>query len=253
MRMPVLFVGHGSPMTLEQPQRLAEWQRWGQTLPRPKAIVMLSAHWETRPLMLGATTTLPLIYDFYGFPAEYYQLSYAAPGAPELAARVRTLLAGAEVPFAERPERGWDHGAWIPLLGLYPQADIPLLQISLPSGDEQELMRLGATLAPLRDEGVLIITSGLLTHNLREWTPEGVVAQWAREFDLWLADRLEARQWQVLCQWREAPGASKSVPTPDHLLPLFVAMGASDEGERVTFPVTGFEFGSFSHRSVQFG
>ena len=114
-------------------------------------------------------------------------------------------------------------------------------------------MRLGATLAPLRDEGVLIITSGLLTHNLREWTPEGVVAQWARELDLWLADRLEARQWQVLCQWREAPGASKSVPTPDHLLPLFVAMGASDDGERVTFPVTGFEFGSFSHRSVQFG
>lgn len=253
MRMPVLFVGHGSPMTIEQPQRLAEWQRWGESLPRPKAILMLSAHWETRPLMLGATTTQPLIYDFYGFPAEYYQLSYAAPGAPELASRVRRLLAGAEMPFAERPERGWDHGTWIPLLGLYPQADIPLLQISLPSADEQELMRLGATLAPLRDEGVLIITSGLLTHNLREWTPEGVVAQWAREFDLWLADRLEARQWQALCQWRTAPGASKSVPTPDHLLPLFVAMGASDDGERVTFPVTGFEFGSFSHRSVQFG
>ena len=253
MMMPVLFIGHGSPMTIEQPRRLAEWQAWGVALPRPRAVLMISAHWETRPLMLGATGTQPLIYDFYGFPESYYQLSYPAPGAPELARRVGELLQEAGVSYGERPERGWDHGVWIPMLGLYPEADVPLLQISLPSQDPAALMQLGATLAPLREEGVLIITSGLLTHNLRQWTPDGVVAPWARAFDEWLAERLLARDWSALCDWSSAPGARESVPTADHLVPLFVAMGASQPGEALSFPVTGFEFGSFSHRSVQFG
>ena len=253
MTMPVLFIGHGSPMTIEQPRRLAEWQAWGAALPRPRAVLMISAHWETRPLMLGATDTQPLIYDFYGFPESYYQLSYPAPGAPELALRVGELLQEAGVAYGERPERGWDHGVWIPMLGLYPEADVPLLQISLPSQEPAALMQLGATLAPLREEGVLIITSGLLTHNLRQWTPDGVVAPWARAFDEWLAERLLARDWSALCDWSSAPGARESVPTADHLVPLFVAMGASQPGEALSFPVTGFEFGSFSHRSVQFG
>ncbi len=253
MTMPVLFIGHGSPMTIEQPRRLAEWQAWGAALPRPRAVLMISAHWETRPLMLGATDTQPLIYDFYGFPESYYQLSYPAPGAPELARRVGELLQEAGVSYGERPERGWDHGVWIPMLGLYPEADVPLLQISLPSQEPAALMQLGATLAPLREEGVLIITSGLLTHNLRQWTPDGVVAPWARAFDEWLAERLLARDWSALCDWSSAPGARESVPTADHLVPLFVAMGASQPGEALSFPVTGFEFGSFSHRSVQFG
>ena len=253
MTMPVLFIGHGSPMTIEQPRRLAEWQAWGAALPRPRAVLMISAHWETRPLMLGATDTQPLIYDFYGFPESYYQLSYPAPGAPELARRVAELLQEAGVSYGERPERGWDHGVWIPMLGLYPEADVPLLQISLPSQEPAALMQLGATLAPLREEGVLIITSGLLTHNLRQWTPDGVVAPWARAFDEWLAERLLARDWSALCDWSSAPGARESVPTADHLVPLFVAMGASQPGEALSFPVTGFEFGSFSHRSVQFG
>ncbi len=253
MTMPVLFIGHGSPMTIEQPRRLAEWQAWGAALPRPRAVLMISAHWETRPLMLGATDTQPLIYDFYGFPESYYQLSYPAPGAPELARRVAELLGEAGVAYGERPERGWDHGVWIPMLGLYPEADVPLLQISLPSQEPAALMQLGATLAPLREEGVLIITSGLLTHNLRQWTPDGVVAPWARAFDEWLAERLLARDWSALCDWSSAPGARESVPTADHLVPLFVAMGASQPGEALSFPVTGFEFGSFSHRSVQFG
>ncbi len=139
------------------------------------------------------------------------------------------------------------------MLGLYPEADVPLLQISLPSQEPAALMQLGATLAPLREEGVLIITSGLLTHNLRQWTPDGVVAPWARAFDEWLAERLLARDWSALCDWSSAPGARESVPTADHLVPLFVAMGASQPGEALSFPVTGFEFGSFSHRSVQFG
>ena len=253
MRMPVLFVGHGSPLTLEQPGRFAEWQQWGASMPKPKAILMISAHWETRPLMIGAEQTLPLIYDFYGFPASYYQLQYQAPGAPALAGRVRELLGEAGIEFGNRPDRGWDHGAWIPLLGFYQQADVPLLQISLPTHDPVLLMDLGATLAPLRDEGVLIMTSGLLTHNLRQWTPEGVVADWARDFDNWLAEKLLARDVDALVNWQQAPGARQSVQTPDHLIPLFVAMGAATADEPITFPVTGFEFGSFSHRSVQFG
>ena len=253
MTMPVLFIGHGSPLTIEQPKRLNEWRAWGASLPRPKAVLMISAHWETRPLMVGATSTQPLIYDFYGFPESYYQLSYSAPGAPQLASRIRELLRAGGMAFGERPDRGWDHGVWIPMLGLYPEADVPLLQISLPGQDANELMQLGALLAPLREEGVLIIASGLLTHNLRQWTPDGVVAPWARAFDGWLAERLLARDWAALCEWPAAPGARESVPTADHLVPLFVAIGACRTGDAVSFPVTGFEFGSFSHRSVQFG
>ncbi|MFC3912478.1 dioxygenase [Pseudaeromonas sharmana] len=252
-RMPVLFVGHGSPLTLEQPHRFAEWRRWGEQLPTPKALLVISAHWETQPLMIGAVQTLPLIYDFYGFPPAYYQLQYAAPGAPALAARVRELVAQQQIPVADRPDRGWDHGVWIPLLGLYPQADIPLLQLSMPGHDADALMALGRALAPLREEGVLIIASGLVTHNLRQWTEDGVVAPWASAFDSWLAAALERDDRTALRQWATAPGARDSVPTPDHLVPLFVALGAATPQEPVSFPVTGFEFGSFSHRSVQWG
>lgn len=252
-RMPVMFIGHGSPLTLEQPQRLLEWQQWGTNLPRPQAILVISAHWETRPLMIGTAQTVPLIYDFYGFPEAYYQLNYPAPGASALASRVRQQLLQAGIAFGERPERGWDHGVWIPLLGLYPQADIPVLQISLPSQDVDELLALGAALAPLRAEGVLIMASGLITHNLRQWTPDGVVAPWARAFDEWLAEKLQRDDRQALHAWASAPGANESVPTPEHLLPLFVALGATERHEVMHFPVTGFEFGSFSHRSVQWG
>ena len=252
MKMPVLFLAHGSPMTLQQPHRMGQFQALGASLPKPKAILVLSAHWETQPVMLGTTSTLPLIYDFYGFPEALYRLQYAAPGAPELAQRVKALLTHADQPYAERQDRGWDHGVWVPLLGLFPHADIPLLQMSLPSGDAGELMALGRLLAPLRDEGVLIIGSGLITHNLREWTPEGVVAPWARDFDAWVAERLEAREWQALCAFAQAPGARQSHPSVEHLLPLFVTVGASEASDHLTFPSSGFEFGSFSHRSVQF-
>lgn len=253
MRMPVIFIGHGSPLTLEQPERFAQWQAWGSQLPKPKALLVISAHWETRPLMLGTTQTQPLVYDFYGFPQSYYQLQYPAPGAPELATQVKALLTEQGWEFGERQERGWDHGVWIPLLGLYPDADIPLLQISLPSHDAGQLLALGELLAPLRDQGVLIIGSGLITHNLRQWTPDGVVAPWARDFDQWIEDRLLARDWEGLTRWEQAPGARESVPTPDHLLPLFVTLGASHPDDALSFPVNGFEFGSFSHRSVQLG
>lgn len=252
MKMPVLFLAHGSPMTLEQPHRMAELGELGASLPKPNAVLVLSAHWETHPMMLGATTPQPLIYDFYGFPESYYRLRYDAPAAPALAQRLIALLTQAGQPVSERPQRGWDHGVWVPLLGLFPQADVPVLQLSLPSRDAAELMNLGRLLAPLREEGVLIIGSGLITHNLREWTPDGVVASWARDFDAWVAQRLLLRDWSGLLDFAHAPGAKESLPTDEHLLPLFVTVGASDAADRLTFPGEGFEFGSFSHRSVQF-
>ncbi len=254
MRMPVLFVAHGNPLMLDLAHRMQELAHWGQALPRPTGILVISAHWQSQPLTIGASEPTPLIYDFYGFPSQYYQLSYATPPATELAAQVRRLLQTEVVAYQEQPERGTDHGVWVPLLGMYPTADIPVLQLSLPGENPKTLLELGHTLAPLRDEGILILTSGYLTHNLRQWTDDGVIAPWAAAFDDWTATHLLARDQQSLLDYqRLAPGVQQSVPTPEHLLPLFVAMGASTEADPVSFPITGFEFGSFSHRSVQFG
>src|SRR5207249_6940256 len=136
----------------------------GQRLPRPKAILVVSAHWESAPVTIGATSTVPLLYDFYGFPPEYYRVRYRSPGAPELAERVRRLLSDL-TPIAEDPTRGLDHGAFVPLLFLYPKADVPVLQISMPSEDPLVLLAIGHRLAPLRDEGVLIMGSVFMTHR----------------------------------------------------------------------------------------
>src|SRR6476659_6628734 len=163
-RMPALYVSHGAPALMDDalwPGELAEWAR---DLPRPTAILTVSAHWEEAPLMIGATRTVPLVYDFYGFPRRYYEVTYPAPGAPELAQQIRQLVADV-TPTADDPERGLDHGAYVPLLAMYPDADIPVLQISLPSEDPRVLLEVGRRLAPLREEGILIMGSGFLTHS----------------------------------------------------------------------------------------
>ena len=165
-RMPVLFLAHGAPILLDDPAWVAELAAWARALPRPRAILMLSAHWDQRPVTLGATAPVPLVYDFYGFPPKYYQVTYPAPGAPELATRVRDLLAAGRQPTATDPTRGLDHGAYVPLVAMYPAADVPVLQLSLPGLRGPDLRALGETLAPLRDEGVRIIGSGFLTHNM---------------------------------------------------------------------------------------
>ncbi len=252
-RMPVLFVAHGNPMLPDLPARRQELAAWAERLPRPRAILMISAHWQAWPLTLGATRTLPLVYDFYGFPEHCYQVGYPAPGAPELAARLRQLLAG-QINLSERPDRGLDHGAYVPLLCMYPAADIPVLQLSLPSEDPATLLELGRLLAPLRDEGVLIIASGYLTHNLRDWRGQAHTPDWARHFDGWVASRLQARDRISLCDYRRlAPGVEQALPTHEHFVPLFISLGAADPDEPLSFPIQGFEFGSFSHRSVQWG
>jgi 4,5-DOPA dioxygenase extradiol len=215
---------------------------------------MISAHWEARPATLGATETVPLVYDFYGFPERYYQSRYPAPGAPALAARVRELFATHELGVAQDPRRGLDHGAYVPLMAMYPDASLPVLQLSLPALDPMELFRHGAALAPLRDEGVLVFGSGFLTHNMRFAFQRGVPT-WAQEFDTWAAEALVRGDVDALLDFQQrAPAARIALPTWEHYAPLLVSLGAAQASAAVTFPITGFWMGgAFTRRSVQFG
>src|SRR6187397_1084601 len=151
-KMPVIFAAHGAPILLDDAQWMGELASWARAMPKPKSILMVSAHWEQRPTTIGATRTVPLVYDFYGFPERYYQTQYPAPGAPELAARVQSLLGAKQIAFAVDPKRGLDHGAYVPLVAMYPSADVPVLQLSMPALDPSALLALGRALAPLRNE-----------------------------------------------------------------------------------------------------
>lgn len=251
---PVIFAAHGAPILLDDAIWTGELAGWAAAMPTPRSILMISAHWEQRPTTLGATRTVPLVYDFYGFPERYYQTAYPAPGAPALAARVRGLLKDAGIPWADEPERGLDHGAYVPLVVMYPEAAIPVLQVSMPVLDPQELFRLGQALAPLREEGVLIFGSGFLTHNMQYAFKAGVPA-WAQEFDHWAADALSRFDIDALLDFRvRAPGAAVALPTWEHYAPLLVAAGAVATRRRDTrFPITGFWMdGAFTKRSVEF-
>ncbi|HXS63966.1 MAG TPA: class III extradiol ring-cleavage dioxygenase, partial [Streptosporangiaceae bacterium] len=193
-RMPALYLGHGAPPLVDDPLWVVQLEAWALALPKPSAILVVSAHWESAPLTIGATAdAAPLVYDFYGFPERYYHATYRAPGAAALATRVRGLLAGTEQ-VADAPDRGLDHGAYVPLTVMYPQADIPVLQISMPDLDPERLLRIGAALSPLRDEGVLIMGSGFLTHGLpflRDFSYDATPPGWSTEFDLWAAEALD--------------------------------------------------------------
>ncbi|HEX2691362.1 MAG TPA: class III extradiol ring-cleavage dioxygenase [Kofleriaceae bacterium] len=251
--MPVLFLAHGAPPLLDDPGWVGELAVWGKALPRPQAIVVVSAHWEERPLSIGATTPVPLIYDFYGFPDKFYRLQYPSPGAPEVAQRIRGLLASPKIACIDAPARGLDHGTYLPLMCMYPEADIPVLQISLPSQTPSELFAVGRALAPLRREGVLVIGSGFLTHNLRALSLRETPA-WARDFDAWSADVIARRDIDALLDYRtQAPGVREALPTHEHFVPVIVAAGAAGESA-VRFPITGFWWGgAMTRRSVQFG
>ncbi len=256
-RIPSIFLAHGSPLLLDDALWVEQLAHWAQALPRPRSVLMISAHWLDQPVTIGATRTLPLVYDFYGFPQKYYDVKYAAPGAPELAARVRELLSAAG-PVAEDPSRGLDHGAYVPLIAMYPQADVPVLQISIPTMDPGPLLEMGRRLAPLRDEGVLIVGSGFLTHNLRAVSfsdSPGPPPSWSTDFDAWAKETLEKRDVDGLLHYRErAPGVRQSLPTHEHFVPVAVALGASiDRTEQASFPISGFVYGSMTKRSVQFG
>lgn len=193
--MPALYLGHGAPPLLEDPEWMGQLGGWSAALPRPTSILIVSAHWQTAPIALSATRRVPLVYDFYGFPQHYYDLQYGAPGAPDLAAKVKGLMPSTE-PVLERETRGLDHGAWVPLMAMYPDADVPVLQMSMPDLDPRHLFEVGRRLAPLRDEGVLIIGSGFLTHGLpfiREYfMGKPGAPQWSIDFDDWAREALES-------------------------------------------------------------
>src|SRR5204862_1606321 len=255
-KMPVIFLAHGSPLLLDDAGWVKELGAWAGAMPRPQAVLMLSAYWVDQPITLGATRRVPLVYDFYGFPAKYYEAKYPAPPAPDLAARVRDLLRAE--PVAQDPERGLDHGAYVPLVAMYPHADVPVLQASLPSLDPTALFSLGRALAPLRREGVLIVGSGFLTHNLRtvDFRPNAPTPAWASEFDAWAADVLARRDVDALPDYRaRAPGVPQALPTHEHFVPVVVSMCAAidDNSATARFPITGFAYGTAKRRAVQFG
>ena len=250
--MPVLFLAHGAPILLDDAGWVGELASWAKKLPRPESVLMVSAHWEKRPAALGATKSVPLVYDFYGFPERYYQVTYPSPGAPALAKRVKELLAAKSIATTDAPERGLDHGAYVPLVAMYPQADVPVLQLSLPSLDPKELFEMGRALAALRKEGVLVVGSGFLTHNMRYAFKPGT-PEWAREFDAWTAETLGRGDVDSLVDFeKRAPAARMALPTTEHFVPVVVAAGVA-EGGKPEFPITGFWMdGAFTRRSVEF-
>jgi 4,5-DOPA dioxygenase extradiol len=254
--LPSLFLSHGAPtLSLDPGATGAFWQRLAQELPRPKAVLCASAHWMTEEPAASAPPRNDTIHDFYGFPAPLYQMTYPAPGAPELARRAAALLGQGGIACAIDGKRGLDHGAWVPLRLMYPAADIPVIQVSIqPRRDAAWHHRLGAALAPLRQEGVLILASGGAVHNLRALAWEGGEAQpWAQEFDDWLALAItEGREAELLDWTHRAPHARLAQPSPDHFLPLFVALGAAGDGARGRRLHEGFTLGSLSMAAFQF-
>jgi 4,5-DOPA dioxygenase extradiol len=226
-----VFISHGSPMHALQPGAAGEaWQRLGARLPRPRAILVASAHWETNLPMLTGSDKPQTVHDFYNFPEPLYRLRYPAPGAPEVAKRAQSLLKDAGFTAAIDGCRGLDHGAWSPLLYMYPAADIPVVQISLqPELGPQHHVNLGKAVRPLADEGVLILGSGHMTHNLRDWARgQGAPAPYAREFQAWVFDKLKAKDLATLVDYRSrSPHGVRAHPTDEHFLPLFFALGAA--------------------------
>ncbi|MFF9052758.1 dioxygenase [Streptomyces erythrochromogenes] len=256
-RMPALYLSHGAPPLADDPVWPGELAAWSADLPHPTAILMISAHWEEAPLALGATERAPLVYDFWGFPEHYYRVRYDAPGAPALAASVRALLRAPGTPVQDIPDRGLDHGAYVPLVEMFPEADIPVLQMSLPTLDPRRLMDLGRKLAPLRDEGVLIVGSGFFTHNLAALRHTGPgVPGWSAEFDAWGHEALAAGDVDSLLDFEaKSPSGRLAHPRTEHFAPLFVTLGAADAtGDLASRrdPVSGFWMG-LSKRSLQFG
>ena len=227
--MPALYIGHGAPPLLDDPIWSGQLAAWARDLPRPKAILIVSAHWESAPVSLSASGA-PLVYDFGGFAPKYYQMTYETPDATALAQRVAAMMPSTE-PVHQHATRGLDHGAWVPLKIMFPEADIPVLQMSLPTDDPHRLMRLGERLRPLRDEGVLIVGSGFLTHGLpflEDWRIDAKVPGWSKDFDLWAADALARGDVDTLADYRsKAPGMPYAHPTVEHYTPLFVTLGAA--------------------------
>jgi len=248
-RFPAIFVSHGAPLLAIQPGPAREFlSGLGKTLGKPKAILAVSAHWESGDAAVSAAAQPETIHDFYGFPDELYRIKYPAPGAPGLAARAQALLGEKGIAASAHATRGLDHGAWVPLMLMYPDADIPVTQLTVQTAlGPPHHFTLGEALRGLRNEGVLILGSGGATHNLREFGrhPEGAAPpQWVTAFQEWLAHTIESGKSDDLVRYRSlAPNAARNHPTEEHFLPLFVPAGAGSPGVA----------GKRIHRSHTFG
>lgn len=256
---PSLFISHGAPTFALEPGRLgANLGALAARMPDVKAILVVSAHWQTRGGTRVMTTPAPeTIHDFGGFASELYRLEYPASGAPEIALEASRLLAAQGFVVAEESHRGLDHGAWVPLLHLYPSARVPVFQVSMPHDlNTIEAWRMGRTLGPLRDQGILIVGSGSLTHNLYEVGQNGSHGQpYAQEFSEWVRAAVLANDADRLIRYRrEAPHAERAHPTEEHYLPLLVALGASSAAEATPEVIEGdMTYGVLSMESYSWG
>jgi 4,5-DOPA dioxygenase extradiol len=256
--MPALFLGHGSPMNaLEENRYTTAWRQAGDSLPRPRAIIAVSAHWYTTGTAVTAMAQPRTLHDFGGFPQALFDTRYPAPGSPELAEQLVRQLA--PIPVRLDHEWGFDHGSWGVLIKMYPQADIPVVQLSIDSTKPPAWhYELGQKLAALRDEGVMIVASGNVVHNLRKvrWDGGDEVYPWASSFEQFVRDNLAAEgdaASHPLVNFMQHPGAALSNPTPEHYLPLLYVLGSRQKGEAITIPVDGIEMGAISMLSVQVG
>ena len=247
--LPSIFVSHGAPFTLDDPQWLRDLFDWAQSMPKPKAIVVVSAHWERASLAISATAAgTPLYYDFSGFHPRYKTLPYATPDATDLARRLISMLSRTTV--HEFTDRGLDHGAFIPLMAMYPAADVPVVQLSMPSLDPSALLELGARLRPLREEGILVLGSGFMTHSFAVFHNPALAAHTAA-FDEWAVDALARADVDALADYRsKAPGAAVAHPTAEHFVPLLLTVGAATDAGSAVSAIDRMVMGN-STRSVQ--
>lgn len=253
--LPSLYISHGAPPLFDDGPWIDQLSAWAHALPKPRAILIVSAHWEAAPVSVSATAAAtPLVYDFGGFDPVYYTMTYPTPDAADLAALVRSLMPSAET-VHQHSSRGLDHGAWVPLKVMYPLGDIPILQLSLPTDNPERLLELGRRLRPLRDMGILVIGSGFMTHGLPFITPAMWAGQemagWSVDFDAWASEALARGDVDALSNFRSlAPGLPYAHPTVEHYTPLFVTLGAAGDDPAVSTQIEGFVFG-LSKRSFE--
>ena len=240
-------------MLLDDPLWTSQLREVAANLPKPKAILIVSAHWESEPVTVSSPeAATPLVYDFGGFDPKYYQMTYETPDASELTQMVAKLMPDNEPVY--QSNRGLDHGAWVPLKVMYPDADIPVLQMSMPTSDPEGLMKLGKRLQTLRDQGVLIIGSGFMTHGLpflRDWRIDATAPGWSADFDSWAAEALANGDVDTLSNFKEkAPGMPYAHPTVEHFTPLFITLGAASDTEAAPNTLIEGYFMGLSKRSI---
>jgi 4,5-DOPA dioxygenase extradiol len=255
--LPVVFVSHGSPMTaLEKGPYAQALAGFGKSV-EPSAILVISAHWQEPGIRIASSPNPELIYDFGGFPRELYELKYKAPGAPALATEAASELKRAGFDSMLDPRRGWDHGIWVPLKLMFPDARIPILAISLPMQSPERLFEMGKALSALRTKGVLVVGSGGIVHNLRlmNWREKSAPAdEWARDFQAWVKQCVESRELPPLFDYeKQAPHPARAVPTPEHFAPLFPVLGAASTSAKLAPIYEGIEHANMSMLTFQLG